>query len=90
MRSQLFAAGAFSLGLGVFFYVFALPIVFAWSLPFVLSGAFMMLVSPFLKESEGPVRPPEGFQFCVFCSTLVPVGAERCSHCGGRQPLVRR
>ncbi len=90
MRSQLFVAGAFALGLGVIFYAFELPLAFALSFPLVLSGAFMMLLSPFLKESEGPVRPPEGFQFCVFCSTLVPGGAERCDHCGGRQPLVRR
>jgi len=46
----------------------------------------MMIASLFLPETEGPVKPPEGFRFCVFCSTPVPVTAERCPHCNGVQP----
>jgi len=86
MRSQLLVAGAFAVVLGVLFYVLELPVVFAWSFPLIVGGALLMLLSPFLKESEGPLTPPEGYHFCVFCSTLVALGAERCGHCGGRQP----
>jgi len=86
MRSQLLVAGAFAVVLGVLFYVLELPIVYLWSFPLIIGGGLMVLFSPFLKESEGPLTPPEGYRFCVFCSTLVALGAERCGHCGGRQP----
>ena len=89
MRSQLLFAGSFAVVLGVLFYLLELPIVYWWSFPFIVGGGLMMLSSPFLKESEGPLTPPEGFRFCVFCSTLVAVGAERCGHCGGRQPPLQ-
>jgi len=90
MRSQLFLSGALALGVGILFYVLALPAVFALSIPFLLGGAVMIIVSPFLRESEGPVSPPEGYRFCVFCSTPVRIGAERCDHCGGRQPSLQK
>ncbi len=72
--------------LGVFLYVTAFPLVFAWSFPFIVGGGIMALISLFVPESEGPVQPPEGSKFCVFCSTPMPVSAERCTHCNGLQP----
>jgi len=71
--------------MGAGFYVLQLPLVFFWSLPFIIGGAIMMVVSFFVAESLGPVQPPEGFRFCPFCSTPVPTGAERCPHCNGLQ-----
>jgi len=50
----------------------------------------MCLVSLFMSESPGPVKPPTGFRFCVFCSTLVPTSSERCPQCNGIQPLDDR
>ncbi len=71
---------------GVGFYVLGLPLVFYWSLPFVIVGALMSIASFFLSEGPGPLKPPEGFRFCVFCSTSMPLGSERCPHCNGLQP----
>lgn len=90
MRSQLLFAGLLVIGLGFVFYVTALPLVFFWSFPFVLGGIVMVLASPFVKESEGHVEAPEGTSFCVFCTTPVPLEAERCPHCGGLQPVPRQ
>ncbi len=89
MRSQLLVAGAFSVGLGVLLDVTALPVVSAWSVPLIVGGGLMAVVSPFIRESEGPIAPPEGHRFCAFCSTPVPLDAERCGHCGGRQPPLQ-
>lgn len=72
--------------LGVLFYVTVLPLTFAWSFPFIVGGGVMVVASLFAPESSGPVGPPEGYKFCVFCSTPVPVAAERCPHCNGPQP----
>ena len=68
------------------FYALRIPFLFFWSIPFAIGGLIMMVASFFLPETEGPVRPPEGHRFCVFCSTPVPVGDERCPHCNGLQP----
>ena len=89
MRSQLLIAGAFSVGLGILLDVIALPVVSAWSIPLIVGGGLMAVVSPFLKESEGPLAPPEGYRFCAFCSTPVLLSEERCGHCGGRQPPLQ-
>jgi hypothetical protein len=89
MRSQLLVAGLLTIGLGALFYVTALPLVYSWSLPFVIGGVLMLVASHLLKESEGPVQPPPGHRFCAFCSTPVPFEAERCQHCGGLQPIAR-
>ena len=78
-----------TMGLGGIFYITALPLVFFWSLPFLVGGMFMILASPLLKESEGPVQPPEGYRFCVFCTSPVLLEANRCEHCGGLQPNAR-
>jgi len=86
MRPQLFIGGVLIALMGAGFYVLQLPLVFFWSLPFAVGGALMTAVSLFLPETQGPVRPPEGFRFCVFCSAPSPVGAERCPHCNGPQP----
>lgn len=86
MRSRLLISGMMTFALGLLLYILEIPLFFAWSIPFMIGGMIMALVSPFLRESEGPLQPPEGYTFCVFCSNLVKLGEERCNHCGGLQP----
>ncbi len=86
MRPQLFVGGALVALMGAGFYLLQLPLVYFWSVPFAIGGGIMALASFFLPPSEGPLKPPEGFRFCVFCSTPVALGAERCPHCNGVQP----
>lgn len=87
MRPQLFGAGALVVITGVVFYVLAVPIVFSWSLLFIVGGVVMMGVSLVVSEGTGPVEPPEGYRFCPFCSNLVRLDAKRCDHCNGIQPM---
>jgi len=61
---------------------------FLLTAPLVIGGLLMVLAAPFLKPSELPVKPPEGYKFCVYCSETIPVGAERCTRCNGIQPKV--
>lgn len=86
MRPQLLVGGLFVTLTGVAFYVLALPFVFFWSVLFVIVGGLMALASFFLAEGPGPVKPPVGYRFCVFCSTPVPLTSDRCPHCNGLQP----
>jgi len=86
MRPELLAGGLFVAFLGVVFYVFPLPLVFAWSFPLMAGGGLMCVASLFMSESPGPVKPPEGFRFCVYCSNEVPIASERCPNCNGVQP----
>jgi hypothetical protein len=86
MRPQLFAGGILVVGMGVVFFVLQLPFVYFWSLPFVIGGALMAIGSLFASPSPGPVTPPEGYRFCVFCSNPVPLASERCPRCNGMQP----
>ncbi len=86
MRSQLFVAGVMLIVLAVIFFALQLPLVFFWSVPFGIAGLIMVAVAPFLSESEGPVKPPEGYAFCAFCGNLIPSDAVRCSLCNGKQP----
>lgn len=86
MRPQLFLGGLLVALMGAGFYILQLPLVFFWSLPFAIGGGIMMVASLFLSETQGPLKPAEGFRFCVFCSTPVPIAAERCPHCNGLQP----
>jgi hypothetical protein len=86
MRPQLFVGGLFVSILGALFYVLELPLVFFWSVPFVLGGGLMAFASFFMSESPGPILPPQGFRFCVYCSTPVPLGSDRCPQCNGLQP----
>jgi len=86
MRTQLLAAGFFVALTGGIFYAFPLPLTFAWSLTLVVGGGVMCIASLFMSESPGPVKPPIGFRFCVFCSSLVPTSTERCPQCNGIQP----
>ena len=88
MRPQLLAGGLLVAAMGAGFYALQLPFVYFWSVPFLIGGGIMALGSFFLPESSGPVQPPEGFSFCPFCSTPVPLGAERCPHCDGVQRRV--
>jgi len=86
MRTQLFIGGLFVALLGGVFYAVPLPLFLAWSIPLAVGGGVMCLASVFMEESPGPVKPPEGFRFCVFCSTPVPTTSERCPQCNGLQP----
>jgi hypothetical protein len=88
MRPQLFAGGLLVAVIGVSFYALQLPFVYFWSLPFVIGGGLMVAASFFVSASPGPITPPEGHRFCVFCSTPVPLSSERCPHCNGVQPKV--
>ena len=85
MRPQLLGGGLLVAAMGVGFYALQLPFVYFWSVPFMIGGAMMVVGSFFLPESSGPVQPPDGFNFCPFCATPVPIGAERCPHCNGVQ-----
>lgn len=87
MRSQLLMGGLFVMGMGLILILLDLPLVYYWGFPFAIGGALMALAAPFLPESEGPIKPPEGFRFCVYCTKLVPVMETNCEYCGGRQPL---
>ncbi len=62
----------------------SVPLVF--SIPFVVAGIGMIAASPFLSPSDLPVRPPEGYKFCTYCSTTIPADAGRCPKCDGVQP----
>ncbi len=86
MRPQLFVGGALVAVTGLGFYALAIPLVYFGSIPFTITGGLMMVASVFLSETAGAILPPPGHRFCVFCSTPVPLGAERCSHCNGLQP----
>ena len=86
MRPQLLVGGLFVALLGAVFFILPLPLVYAWSVPLVVGGGLMCLASFFMSESPGPVKPPGGFRFCVFCSSQVPIASERCPHCNGLQP----
>jgi len=79
-------AGAMIMLLGAIFYLLQVPLVYFWSLPFLVGGGVMAVASLLMSESEGPVEPPEGYRFCVFCGTPVKLDADRCSHCNGFQP----
>jgi hypothetical protein len=85
MRPQLLFGGVLVALMGVGLFVIALPFAFYWSLPFGVAGVIMIAAGFILAETEGPVQPPEGFRFCPYCSTLVPLGSERCPHCDGVQ-----
>ena len=85
MRPQLLVSGILVMLLGAMFYLLQIPLVYYWSLPFLAGGALMAAASLFVSESPGPLRPPEGYVFCRFCSGLVPVKAERCPTCNGLQ-----
>jgi hypothetical protein len=86
MRPQLLFGGLLVALMGLGFYVLALPFVFFWSIPFGVAGLIMIAASFLLPETEGPVKPPEGFRFCPYCSTPVSLSSERCPHCDGVQP----
>jgi len=90
MRPQLLVGGLLVVLMGAGFYFTALPLVYFWSIPFVFGGGIMALASLFMSEGPGPIRPPEGYRFCVFCSTPVPLQQERCPQCNGLQPKEGR
>jgi len=86
MRPQLLVGGLFVGIMGLGFYVLELPLVYFWSIPFAIGGAIMIIASFFLPETQGRLTPPEGFRFCLYCSSPVPLTSDRCPHCNGVQP----
>jgi len=86
MRPQLLFGGVLVALMGLGLFILALPFAYFWSLPFGVAGVIMIAAAFLLGETEGPVKPPEGFRFCPYCSTPVPVSSERCPHCDGVQP----
>lgn len=86
MNSGLFFGGLMVALMGASFYFLEIPLVYFWSLPFVVGGGLMAFASPFVMERKGPVPPPEGYRFCAYCTELVKLGVERCPRCGGLQP----
>ena len=90
MRSELLVAGLMIALMGVVFFLLQVPLVYYWSLPFVIAGGLMAVVSPFVPERAGPIEPPEGYRFCAFCSSPVPLTSERCPNCNGLQPKGER
>ncbi|QQG49395.1 MAG: hypothetical protein HY247_03575 [archaeon] len=90
MRPQLLVGGLLVGLMGASFLVLELPFVYFWGIPFLIGGSLMALASPFLSETHGPVKPPEGYKFCVYCSNQMPAEAERCQHCNGLQPREGR
>lgn len=88
MRPQLFAGGVLVALMGAAFFVLAVPLGYFWSLPFIFGGLVMIGASIFLPEGPAPLAPPEGYRFCVFCSTQMKVDDERCPHCNGYQPRL--
>ena len=88
MRPQLFAGGLMVAMVGAAFLILVVPLAYFWGFPFMVGGALMIAVSFFLPEGEAPLAPPEGYRFCVFCSTPMSVDVERCPHCNGYQPRL--
>lgn len=86
MRPQLLFGGVLVALMGLGLFVLALPFAYFWSIPFAVAGVIMIVGGFLLGETEGPVKPPEGFRFCPYCSTPVPLSSERCPHCDGVQP----
>jgi hypothetical protein len=83
MRPQLFWGGAivFLSGAGIY-----LVLLLDIAVPLAVGGAIMIIASFFLPEKSVSIAPPDGFTFCVFCSTPVPLNSDRCPHCNGLQP----
>jgi hypothetical protein len=85
MRPQLMVAGLLIMSMGGVFVVLEIPLVYSWSVVFLAGGAMMVLASPFVSQSPGPVEAPQGYKFCRYCTAEVPVEAERCPKCDGLQ-----
>ena len=83
MRPQLFWGGVLVLIAGAGLW---LILVLDIGIPLAIGGGIMLAASFFLSEGPGPLTPSPGFRFCAFCSTPVPLSAERCQHCNGLQP----
>ncbi len=57
-----------------------------WGALTIAAGLVLAGAGVVAKEKEGRVEPPMGTKFCVYCSTPVPLAAERCPNCNGLQP----
>ncbi len=85
MRSSLVVSGGIITATGVALFVALAGD--AWLA--LTAGGFVVLVSGFLlEEINERVEPPPGYHFCLFCSTAVLDGTERCGHCNGLQEVA--
>jgi hypothetical protein len=85
MRSSLVVSGGIiSLTGGVLFVTLDGT---AW-LALIAGGVVALVAGFLLGEMADKVEPPPGYRFCLFCSTPVMEGAERCGHCNGLQPMA--
>jgi hypothetical protein len=82
MRSSLVVSGGIIALTGVALFV-ALDGE-AW-LALIAGGVAVLACGFVLEEVTERLEPPPGHHFCLFCSTLVAEGAERCDHCNGLQ-----
>jgi hypothetical protein len=82
MRSSLVVSGGILTLTGIVLFV-ALSGE-AW-LALMAGGAVVIVAGFVLEEVTERIEPPPGYHFCLFCSTPVMEGAERCSHCNGLQ-----
>jgi hypothetical protein len=87
MRSSLVVSGVIVTLTGV--GLFAALDGVAW-LVLIACGVVVTVSGFLLEESMDRVDPPLGFSFCVFCSTPIQDGVERCSYCNGLQPVETR
>jgi len=82
MRSSLVVSGGIITMTGVGLFVALAGD--AWLA--LIAGGFVVLVSGFLlDEVNERVEAPLGYHFCLFCSTEVMDGVQRCGHCNGLQ-----
>jgi hypothetical protein len=86
VRPELLGGGVLVIALAALLYVLQLPFLYFWSLPLAIGGGIMAIASFFMSEGQGPVAPPPGYRFCVFCTASVPLDADRCPRCNGLQP----
>jgi hypothetical protein len=60
-----------------------------WGILTVAAGIVLAAVGVVAKERTGPIEPPPGYRFCVFCTATMPIDALRCPVCNGVQPTDR-
>ena len=58
----------------------------SWGIVTILTGLALSGIGVFANERSGPLEPPPGQTFCVFCSAVIPQDSPRCPQCNGLQP----
>ncbi|MGH9919763.1 MAG: hypothetical protein ACRD6W_12975 [Nitrososphaerales archaeon] len=86
MRSSLVVSGGIITLIGV---VLLLALDGDAWLVMIGGGLVVIVAGARLPEITDRVEPPPGQLFCPYCSTLLPVGTIRCTHCNGLQDPQR-